>query len=631
MRYIKTFENFDENVDGVHVIDEGVRDILSKAVGYFKNNYFTKLFKRLGLSFKAGYKAFTSNKDFSNEGDWIKSLIYIAENTNAKKFITVIYGGKQYGADLEKVSSDVKKRLGNRSKVNEGLNEKLDVLYSADTQVPNVTPEELPGVLDMHRIHGDAPFIWGAPGIGKTQIVVSYAKETYEKDKPVIILNLALMAPEDFVGLPYVEDTDGAYEFEDGTTVNQKMSFFATPFFLPRPHGKNQKGNKGGLLFLDEYNRAPKKVLDASNSLILDGVMGTYRLPEDWVIVAAGNRPGGQDGIDKIVPLGADQGSRFSHYNLVTTVKSVVGHFSKDKTKMFNAKNFNKMADELRKNGYSEEQINAFGSKSQLDPEIQNWLETDSSQLYTLKDDDSSNKLFASPRSWINASVKYIFAKELAKAKGEKLTYDKLQRIIAGAIGNSAADKFLNQEALKYITNKDIEKLFKIDVMFYDNSGNVNENVFEDFKQEVKKAKITPVPETFIYAAERSIILDNVGAFMKILQNKLFLHKESGGKDWSRKIENIFKLVWYVQHHVFKVDRTLKKNGKHVPQTGQQIINLLRDLAKKDFRHILKSEYVFENDPEREGVAVVDLIIDPLNEYEGGALPKDKEGKTIFL
>ena len=106
--------------------------------------------------------------------------------------------------------------------------------------------------------------LWGAPGIGKSSVVKAVADK---KEMQMIDLRLNQLAPTDIRGLPYV---DGG------------LAHFAPPSFLP------QSGS--GILFLDEINVAAPAVMATALQLILDRRVGDYVVPDDWYIVAAGNR-----------------------------------------------------------------------------------------------------------------------------------------------------------------------------------------------------------------------------------------------------------------------------------------------------------------------------------------------------
>ena len=107
-------------------------------------------------------------------------------------------------------------------------------------------------------------FLWGPPGIGKSQIVAQVAADL---NLPLIDVRAVLLDPVDLRGVPSVEN---------GTTR------WNPPNFLPT------EGE--GLLFLDELSQAPDSVQSSLLQLVLDRKLGEYSLPEGWRILAAGNR-----------------------------------------------------------------------------------------------------------------------------------------------------------------------------------------------------------------------------------------------------------------------------------------------------------------------------------------------------
>jgi hypothetical protein len=148
-------------------------------------------------------------------------------------------------------------------------------------------------------------FVWGDPGVGKSQIVQQVADYLFAKSfgykvevdgtllyrgtkrkpevgdnrvlppvtiKPpdrrswLIDLRAVLLDPVDLMGLP---------------TIKDGLTSWAAPRILPRT-GR-------GLLFFDELNRAPVMVQNACLQLVLDRRLGDYTLPDGWAIGSAGN------------------------------------------------------------------------------------------------------------------------------------------------------------------------------------------------------------------------------------------------------------------------------------------------------------------------------------------------------
>lgn len=139
--------------------------------------------------------------------------------------------------------------------------------------------------------HHTPVMLWGAPGVGKSQMVAQIAER---HDVPLIDIRLSQMEPSDLRGIPFRVD-----EFVE----------WAVPSMLPnlKRHGNS------GILFLDEITSAPPSVSAAAYQLILDRKLGEYEVPEGWAIIAAGNRQGDR-GVTYSMP--APLANRFSHYEV---------------------------------------------------------------------------------------------------------------------------------------------------------------------------------------------------------------------------------------------------------------------------------------------------------------------------
>jgi hypothetical protein len=183
-------------------------------------------------------------------------------------------------------------------------------------------------------------FIWGAPGIGKSSIVKSIAKE---QGLEFLDLRLSLLDPTDLKGIPFFNP-----ETNEGV--------WAKPSFLP------SKPDSKGILFLDEINTAPPAVQASAYQLILDRKVGEYELPEGWSIVAAGNRETDRGVVYKMPPPLAN---RFVHFEMDVD-------FDDWKT---------------------------WAYKAKIESSIVSYLAYDKSMLFTF-DATSNEKSFATPRSW---------------------------------------------------------------------------------------------------------------------------------------------------------------------------------------------------------------------------------------
>ena len=133
--------------------------------------------------------------------------------------------------------------------------------------------------------------LWGAPGVGKSQIVEQVAELN---QVPMIDIRLSQMEPSDLRGIPF---------------RNNDQVEWAIPSMLPN----EQHHGESGILFLDEITSAAPSVSAAAYQLILDRRLGQYEIPKGWAILAAGNRQGDR-GITYTMP--APLANRFSHYEV---------------------------------------------------------------------------------------------------------------------------------------------------------------------------------------------------------------------------------------------------------------------------------------------------------------------------
>lgn len=177
-------------------------------------------------------------------------------------------------------------------------------------ETSTITPSRLKLAI-LHSIKRKRPlFIWGPPGIGKSDIVAGIAAA---EGRPLIDIRLPLMEPTDMRGIPYLADVK-VYDAEGnlvkdevGVPLTEKVFRWSTPSDLPTDP------NSRALVFFDEMSAAPPSVQAATYQIILNRRIGTYKLPEDVVIIAAGNRVRDK-GVAYNMPM--PLANRFSHVTL---------------------------------------------------------------------------------------------------------------------------------------------------------------------------------------------------------------------------------------------------------------------------------------------------------------------------
>jgi hypothetical protein len=138
-------------------------------------------------------------------------------------------------------------------------------------------------------------FLWGPPGIGKSELVEGI---TNELGGLMIDLRLGQMEPTDIRGIPFYNKDSGKMEW-------------APPVELPDEETASQYPIV--VLFLDELNSAAPSVQSAAYQLILNRRIGKYALPKNVVMVAAGNRESDK-GVTYRMP--APLANRFIHQEM---------------------------------------------------------------------------------------------------------------------------------------------------------------------------------------------------------------------------------------------------------------------------------------------------------------------------
>ena len=118
--------------------------------------------------------------------------------------------------------------------------------------------------------------LWGAPGIGKSQAVRQIAdniKRKTGKRVNVTDVRLLLFSPIDLRGIP---------------TANEDKTLAV--WLKPKIFDMDEHDDTVNILFLDEVSAAPPSVQAAAYQITLDRVVGEHKLPENCIVIAAGNR-----------------------------------------------------------------------------------------------------------------------------------------------------------------------------------------------------------------------------------------------------------------------------------------------------------------------------------------------------
>ncbi|WP_298033405.1 ATP-binding protein [uncultured Dysosmobacter sp.] len=124
--------------------------------------------------------------------------------------------------------------------------------------------------------------LMGPPGIGKTQIMEQIAAE---EGVGLVAYTITHHTRQSAIGLPFIEKrTYGGREFS--VTEYTMSEILASVYQM-----MERTGLKEGILFLDEINCVSETLAPMMLQFLQCKTFGNQKLPEGWLIVAAGNPP----------------------------------------------------------------------------------------------------------------------------------------------------------------------------------------------------------------------------------------------------------------------------------------------------------------------------------------------------
>ena len=219
-------------------------------------------------------------------------------------------------------------------------------------------------------------FLWGAPGVGKSDLIASIAEEL---GGALIDVRLATCEPTDIRGIPILDK-------------NTNKMIWAEPAELPSE--EFCKKYPIVVLFLDELSACPSSLQVAAYQLILNRRIGTYKLPDNVVVIAAGNRDS-----DKGVSyrMSSALANRFIHLTMTVSADDWI----------------------------------EWAVQNKVHKDVVGFISFAKQDLYDF-DPRSSGHAFATPRSW-------HFVSQLLEDGDDETNMD----LISGTIGEGMAMKFM--------------------------------------------------------------------------------------------------------------------------------------------------------------------------------------------
>ena len=220
-------------------------------------------------------------------------------------------------------------------------------------------------------------FLWGPPGIGKSELVEGITRDL---GGLMIDLRLGPMEPTDIRGIPFYNKDIGKMDWAEPVELPDEATASQYPVVV---------------LFLDELNSAAPSVQSAAYQLILNRRIGKYKLPNNVVMVAAGNRESDK-GVTYRMPT--PLANRFIHQEMKVDFPS-----------------------------WQEWAVN-----NNIHKDVVGYLSFAKQDLYDF-DAKSASRAFATPRSW-------TFVSQLLDEEEDN---DTVTNLIAGTVGEGLAVKFM--------------------------------------------------------------------------------------------------------------------------------------------------------------------------------------------
>ncbi len=131
-------------------------------------------------------------------------------------------------------------------------------------------------------VHQRPVLLIGPPGIGKTAIMRQAAEAC---NVGLVAYTITHHTRQSAVGLPVV--TTKNYGGREVSVTEYTMSEIVASVY----ECIQQTGNPEGILFIDEINCVSETLTPTMLQFLQNKTFGTHRVPEGWIIVAAGNPP----------------------------------------------------------------------------------------------------------------------------------------------------------------------------------------------------------------------------------------------------------------------------------------------------------------------------------------------------
>lgn len=135
----------------------------------------------------------------------------------------------------------------------------------------------------LPSVHQRPLLLMGPPGIGKTAVVEQAAREA---GVGLVAYTMTHHTRQSAIGLPRIETR--TYQGRTVSVTEYTLSEIVASIY----DCMERTGKREGVLFLDEINCVSETLAPTMLQFLQNKAFGNHRIPEGWLIAAAGNPPG---------------------------------------------------------------------------------------------------------------------------------------------------------------------------------------------------------------------------------------------------------------------------------------------------------------------------------------------------
>lgn len=327
----------------------------------------------------------------------------------------------------------------------------------------------------------------GAPGIGKTQIMEQIAREL---KIGLVAYTITHHTRQSAIGLPFIKEEE--FNGETYSVTEYTMSeIIASVYSKIRDNGL-----KEGILFIDEINCVSETLAPTMLQFLQCKTFGNRKIPEGWIIVAAGNPP--------------EYNKSVREFDMVTL----------DRVRRIEV--------DARYDVWRE-----YARENRIDAAILSYLELRPQNFYKAEADVDGIQ-FVTARGWEDLSCLLKVYKELSIDVNEEIIYEFLQH------------REIAKDVAAYL---DLYKKYQDDYGISDIlAGNINSAIYErvyrasfDERLSVVNLLISGLSVFFDKTFAHHFIADEWFTFLKVFKDKLEKEKSGSSIDLYEKMCQSFE------------------------------------------------------------------------------------------